>query len=213
MGSPEDRKGRERPLPSWDGHFLRSRRRKERWRSTGLGGRCRLLTGTVEDQVAYVQSARLLFVAARGVRPQEGFSWSGAPVALLLVDTRDRSEVEVRDPDRAVSVHDRARGSSSDHAAIHSVVLGMDRDDVIGVMVRIPDAPASNSESALGSGGSRDLDLCHDPKRLRVEPALLRWPKPGRGGPIRWGRCQITRASSAKACASRETDGTSVPRS
>src|SRR6266542_540599 len=36
--------------------------------------------------------------------------------------------------------------------------------------------------------------------------ALLRWPKPGRGGPARLGRCQITRASSANASVRRRAD-------
>jgi hypothetical protein len=43
--------------------------------------------------------------------------------------------------------------------------------------------------------------------------ALLRWVKPGRGGPIRPGRYQITRASSANASARRAVGRTSVPRS
>jgi hypothetical protein len=44
-------------------------------------------------------------------------------------------------------------------------------------------------------------------------PALLRWPKPGRGGPTRSDGYQITRASSVNASASRAKGGTSVPRS
>jgi hypothetical protein len=43
--------------------------------------------------------------------------------------------------------------------------------------------------------------------------ALLRCLRPGRGGPIRSGRCQITSASSANASASRAAGGPSVPRS
>jgi hypothetical protein len=43
--------------------------------------------------------------------------------------------------------------------------------------------------------------------------ALLRWPKPGRGGSIPLGRCQITRASSANASVRRRGARTSVPRS
>src|SRR6266511_2065547 len=43
--------------------------------------------------------------------------------------------------------------------------------------------------------------------------ALLRWPKPGRGGPTPSDEYQITRASSANASASWAEGGTSVPRS
>ncbi len=43
--------------------------------------------------------------------------------------------------------------------------------------------------------------------------ALLRWPKPGRGGPTPSDEYQITRASSVNASASRAEGGTSVPRS
>jgi hypothetical protein len=43
--------------------------------------------------------------------------------------------------------------------------------------------------------------------------ALLRWPKPGRGGPASSDAYQITRASSVNASASRTEGGTSVPRS
>ncbi len=55
----------------------------------------------------------------------------------------------------------------------------------------------------------------HSPS-LRPRPqttALLRWPKPGRGGPTRSDAYQITRASSVNASASRAEGGTSVPRS
>ncbi len=47
----------------------------------------------------------------------------------------------------------------------------------------------------------------------RQPRALLRWLKPGRGGPIRAGRYYMARASSAKASARRAAEGTSVPRS
>jgi hypothetical protein len=43
--------------------------------------------------------------------------------------------------------------------------------------------------------------------------ALLRWVKPGCGGPFRPCRYQITRASSANASARRAVGRTSVPRS
>jgi hypothetical protein len=48
----------------------------------------------------------------------------------------------------------------------------------------------------------------------RIETkALLRWLKPGRGGPIRPGTYQITRASSTNASARRAVGRTSVPSS
>jgi hypothetical protein len=46
-----------------------------------------------------------------------------------------------------------------------------------------------------------------------LREALLRWPKPGRGGPTTSDEYQITRASSVNASASRAEGGTSVPRS
>jgi NAD(P)-dependent dehydrogenase (short-subunit alcohol dehydrogenase family) len=48
---------------------------------------------------------------------------------------------------------------------------------------------------------------------VSLSRALLRWPKPGRGGPIPSDAYQITRASSEKASARRAVGGTSVPRS
>ncbi len=48
---------------------------------------------------------------------------------------------------------------------------------------------------------------------LALWTALLRWPKPGRGGPTRSDAYQITRASSVNASASWAEGGTSVPRS
>jgi hypothetical protein len=66
----------------------------------------------------------------------------------------------------------------------------------------------------------RDTPLFVDPAALLIissewaaESALLRWPKPGRGGPTPLGRCQMTRASSANASVRRRGERTSVPRS
>jgi hypothetical protein len=62
------------------------------------------------------------------------------------------------------------------------------------------------------AGESRERQARDEEERAAWR-ALLRWPKPGRGGPIPSDAYQITRASSEKASARRAVGGTSVPRS